>query len=72
MVETFEIIHTNDYGKPSRFKTNPNSRDPVAEAINHINEKYFQNEKVKSAIHPDREDDAELFPAIGRTTQIFV
>jgi len=70
MVETFEIIHTNDYGKTCRFKTH--SRDPVAEAINHINEKYFQSQKVRTAINPDRDDEAELLPAIGRTTQIFI
>ena len=68
MPETFEIIHTNDYGKTNRFKTH--SRDPVAEAINHINEKYFQNPKIRSVMTPDNSEIEELFPAIGRTTQI--
>jgi len=68
MPETFEIIHTNDYGKTNRFKTH--SRDPVAEAINHINEKYFQSPRIREVIAPDNRDYDELFPALGRTTTI--
>lgn len=48
MVETVEIIHTNNYGKQNRFKTH--TRDPIKEAIAHINEKYFQNEVIEKEI----------------------
>jgi len=48
MTETIEIIHTNDYGKVSRFKTH--SRDPIKEALLHINDKYLQNPNVKEEI----------------------
>jgi hypothetical protein len=68
MPETFEIIHTNDYGKTNRFKTH--SRDPVTEAINHINEKYFQSTRIREVVAPDDQDKDELFPALGRTTTI--
>lgn len=67
-METIEIIHINDYGKTNRYKTH--SRNPVAEAINHINDKYFQNPKIRSVVAPDESEIDELFPAIGRTTQI--
>lgn len=48
MVETIEVIHTNDYGKVSRYKTH--TRNPVKEALEHINEKYFQNEIIGKEI----------------------
>lgn len=69
-METIEIIHTNDYGKTNRYKTH--SRDPIAEAINHINDKYFQSPKIRMVVAPDESEIDELFPAIGRTTQITI
>jgi hypothetical protein len=48
MTETIEVIHTTDYGKISRYKTH--SRDPVKEALAHINDKYLQNPKIKEEI----------------------
>jgi hypothetical protein len=48
VVETIEIIHTTDYGKISRYKTH--SRDPIKEALSHINDKYLQNGKIKEEI----------------------
>lgn len=48
MVETIEVIHTNDYGKVSRFKTH--TRNPVKEALEHINEKYFQSDVIEKEI----------------------
>jgi hypothetical protein len=47
-METMEIIHTTDYGKISRYKTH--SRDPIKEALLHINDKYLQNEQVAKEI----------------------
>lgn len=48
MVETIEVIHTNDYGKTCRYKTH--TRDPVKEVMAHINEKYFQNKVIEKEI----------------------
>lgn len=48
MGETIEIIHTSDYGKVSRYKTH--SRDPIKEALIHINDKYLQSPKIKDEI----------------------
>jgi hypothetical protein len=48
MSETMEIIHTSDYGKVSRYKTH--SRDPIKEALQHINDKYLQSEEIDKEI----------------------
>lgn len=48
MSESIEIIHTNDYGKVSRFKTH--TRDPIKEAIQHINDKYLQSPVIGKEI----------------------
>lgn len=48
MVETVEIIVTNNYGKQDRFKTH--SRDPIREALKHINDKYLQSTIIEEEI----------------------
>jgi hypothetical protein len=48
IMETIEVIHTTDYGKISRYKTH--SRDPIKEALEHINDKYLQNDKISEEI----------------------
>lgn len=51
MSETIEVIHTNNYGKVERFKTK--TRDPVKEALRHINDKYFQSTTIKEEIEKE-------------------
>ena len=48
MVETIEIIITNNYGKQDRFKTH--TRDPIKEALKHINDKYLQSPIIENEI----------------------